>query len=246
MLEASAPPADGIELPFEPFEPLQAERLAQLEAAALEANATYVEEILEAHAFCPFSREGRRSGATACEILYPIERSIEPLLAAMLRAAEGGYQVSQLALPGVEVEPERWSRFCQELTAAGNARIGARPTFAVAPLHPALPYRRDSGLTIVPLLRRAPDPTIQWVRLDALASIYEGRRADAEYVEPERIQQYLQSKKAEAPRARKPLYDRIAEANHETTSRLGFEAIEASLEAIHQRARARYREILAG
>ena len=232
------------ELPLEPFGELSEPTRERLREIAREANTEYVESVLEQHNFCPFSREGRRSGAAVCEVLLPTDRSVAPLLAAMERAAGLDAEVFQLVLPFRRVAPEVWVDFGKALTDAGNRALGPRPTFAVAPLHPALPYRRSNASALIPLLRRAPDPTLQWVRLDALARIYEGRAGDAEYVDPSRIAEFLAKMEAHAGATRRPLYDRIADANEETVRGLGFERLEAILDDIHARAWARYRALL--
>jgi len=90
----------------------------------------------------------------------------------------------------------------------------------------------------VPLLRRAPDPTLQWVRLAALDALYEGRE-EPRFVDPDHLAAYL----AKPPV--KPLYDRIAESNFEEARRVGFARLESIFDEIADEARRAYREVLA-
>jgi hypothetical protein len=110
---------------------------------------------------------------------------------------------------------------------------------AFAALHPRLRYNADSAAALVPLFRRAPDPTIQWVRLDAIHAIYEGRDDDTRFVDLADAEAYV---KSAPPRA--SLYDRIADANAAEAARLGVARLEAMLAEISEDARRGYERIL--
>lgn len=230
MVEAGDP-----EWPFAPLHVPDASR-AKVRAIALDANSRYVQEVLEAQVFCPFAREARRQSRTEAVVHLVTSRDCEDLYQLLIDRAGGDKEVVQVIFAASDVEPKAFSTFCHALTRAAHAHLG-REVFALAPLHPDLGYRRDSPFTIVPLLRRAPDPTLQWVRLSTLHEIYEGREADR-YVDVERLAQFL------ATRPPAPLYDRIAERNYETASMIGFERLERIFADIADEARSRYRAVL--
>ena len=64
---------------------------------------------------------------------------------------------------------------------------------ACAPLHPKLPFVEANMYGLVPLFRRAPDPTIQWVRLDGLEALYAGRGSDNQYLQVQDIESFVRS-----------------------------------------------------
>lgn len=212
--------------------------IAAIEEHALRANDRYLLDVIERYAFCPFSREGRQQGMTVRFVHYPTTVSVAPLLELMRRAAESGVVVAQLILPGVEIDPDAFVRFCADLTDLGH-RCMDEPVFAVAPLHPELRYG-DTPHAMVNLFRRAPDPTIQWVRLDGLREIYAGRESDASYVAPEDIPSYI----AEHPRGRPRLYDRICTTNAQMAKRLGIDTVVELLAEIADEARRQYIRLL--
>ena len=246
-LELRELPRPSCPEPVVPFAPLPAVSAATeeaLAAAALEANDRYVETFLEPNSFCPFSRGGRARGQTARIVHYASSTSLEPLYAHMLAAARASDKVViQVIMPLVEVTADDWSRFCHALTAAGNERLRDAlgcdaEVFAVAPLHPESTYSAINPHALIPLFRRTPDPTIQWVRLDALEALYSGRSSDAIFVDPTEIAAFL------AKAHRTPLYDRIADTNMKMAQRLGIAEVERSLRDMTRAARESYARVL--
>ncbi len=160
----------------------------------------------------------------------------------MAKVAENPHWVvAQVVLPMIEISAEAWVRFCHQVTAEGNRRLGVgSEVFAVAPLHPELKYKQANPYSLIPLFRRSPDPTIQWVRLDGLKSLYEGRSGDTVVLEGIDIMTFMQ--KQHKP----PLFDRIAETNQAMARRLGFDQLEESFAKVSRSARKRYTNILLG
>jgi hypothetical protein len=236
-----SPPAPR--LPSPPYEPLPAVSAAlraAIEREALRVNDRYLHDFIEEHAFCPFARAGRLAGQTSRYVLYADTPSVEPILALMARVAADPQQVvAQVILPLVEVDPDAWIRFCDEVTAAGHARLGGPPTLAFAALHPALRYHTGNPFALIPLFRRAPDPTLQWARLDALADLYAGRGTEHRFVDPDDIVAFVR----DAPPPRPPLYDRVAETNAEMARHLGLARVEAQLADQAADARRSYRRL---
>lgn len=230
--------------PFEALPPIPAATVGAIEAAALENNDRYLQAFLEPNSFCPFSRGGRQRGQTLRFVHYADTEDLAPFFDRMLEAAaDPSRLVIQIIVPMIDVSADAWSRFCHELTAAGNERLRAgagrgEDVFAVAPLHPELPYSSANPYSLIRLFRRTPDPTIQWVRLDALEALYEGRTGDTVYADADDIDSFL------AQPRRSPLFDRIAETNMKMAQRLGVLEVERSLREISREAQNRYARVV--
>lgn len=229
-------------VPYPALPPLCAELREALTAEALRMNDRYLFEFIEGHAFCPFARGGREAGETQRFVHHAESTSIEPLMELMAKVVVDAKKVvTQVIFPRVEVAPEAWIRFCDAVTEAGHARLGGPAVLAFAALHPRLAYNTENRLALIPLFRRTPDPTIQWVRLDALAQLYAGRDTEVKFVDPADIMAYVR----DAPPPKEPLYDRIAETNARTAEKLGVRALEAKIAAVADDARAAYARVIA-
>lgn len=211
-----------------------------IEREALRVNERYLSEIVEGYAFCPFSRQGQRNGQTGRYVHRSGPGGTAALLELMTQiAAIPAHAVSQVILPLAEVSAKEFSAFCHQLTAFGNARMG-KPVLACAPLHPELAYDSSNEFALVPLFRRAPDPTIQWVRLDGLESIYQGRSSGTICPSREEVEQILRDGPRPAPR----LYERVAETNARMARRIGVERLAEMLREIADDARRSYQRVL--
>jgi hypothetical protein len=232
--------AADVELPFDPIPRFRPALRRALEREALRINDRYLLEFIERYAFCPFAKEGRETGSSTRYVYLADSPSVDGLLALMERtAAATEHVVTQVILPLVEVDPVRWRRFCFQLTEAGHAAMGGRDVLAVAPLHPELSFRTINPYALVPLFRRSPDPTIQWVRLDGLESLYQGRESGKQYVDPNDIPALL-----EGPTPPRPLYDRVAETNMSMARRLSIDTIVKLLEEHVHDARRSYARLI--
>jgi hypothetical protein len=232
---------EKLALPCKPLPTLAPAVQAEIEAAAAEANDRYIVEFLEEHAFCPFSRGGRAQGQTVRYVHYASDTSIAPLVEYMAAAAKNPkWMVVQVILPMIEVDPEEWIQFCNHLTAVANASLDAGgDVYAAAAMHPALRFQRSSPGALIPLFRRSPDPTIQWVRLDDLEALYAGRSGKTKVVDLDDPQWLLEAEEQE------PLYERIAEANMKMVDQLGQSEVEEALAEFTSSLKKRYRDILA-
>jgi len=240
MCEVRSLPA--VTVPFEPLPRVSDEALRALEREALRLNDRYLYELVEGHAFCPFAKGGRQSGQTSRYFHYADTTDIEPLLGFMEQVASDPKQVvAQVIVPLIDVDPDRWIRFCDEVTAAGHARMGGPPVLAFAALHPRLRYDPAGHFSLIPLFRRSPDPTIQWVRLDALADIYEGRGTEHVYIDPADILTYVR----DAPPPPRSLYERVAVTNFEVAHKIGVPRVEALAADQAEDARRSYARVLA-
>lgn len=231
----------ALPLPFTPLPEIDAAMRRELKAAALHANERYLSEQIEEHSFCPYSRGGRAQGQTERYVHYYSESDIRPLIEYMVKAAsDPSLVVVQVILPMVETAPDKWVEFCHKVTDLGNEYLGGTETFAVAPLHPALPYKDTTSFALIPLFRHSPDPTIQWVRLDGIAALYAGRERDTKYVDPADIMTFMEKQHQQ------PLFDRIADTNLLMANRLGISRVEENLAEISVTAQKRYMNILLG
>jgi hypothetical protein len=253
-----------LQAPWAPVEPVPDPLWPVIERLALRSNDRYLEEVVEAWSFCPFAREGRLAGATAREVFrcgagpgaggrqgprgstvgQGLAQDADSLgLLELFRSVAGRTQhaVSQVILPLVQVGPEAFGDFCQQLTAIGNASL-PEPVLACAPLHPDLPYGTANPYQLVPLFRRAPDPTIQWVRLDGLDAIYAGRTSGTVCPTPEELERILR----DGPKAAPKLYDRVAETNAKMARRIGIPKLEALLRTLSDEAQRSYGRAILG
>lgn len=223
--------------PWTPLAPLAEDTWATIQRAALHANDRYLSEVVEAWAFCPFARAGREAGSSVREV-HRIDQGdeVEGLLRRFADvAAREEHTVTQVLLPLAEALPDDFSAFCHALTAAGNARL-PRPALACAPLHPGLSYEVANPYALVPLFRRAPDPTIQWVRLDGLEAIYEGCTSGTVCPTPEELEILLR----DGVKPARKLYDRVVMTNAQMAKRLGIARIEGLLREISDEAHKSY------
>lgn len=230
---------DDVPIPFDALDPIPTALQRAIAAEAIRVNDRYLDEFLERYAICPFSRQGREQGAVSRYVHHFSERSVEPLIARMREiAADPKQVVAQVILPLIEVGPDEWTRFCHRLTALGHGRMGGPDVLAVAPLHPDLPYTEANDEALIPLFRRTPDPTIQWVRLDGLAEIYEGRGKGTLFVDIDAIGAHL------AKESRPPLWNRIASTNAAMARRLTLPKVVDLLADIVSDARESYARVL--
>jgi hypothetical protein len=151
---------------------------ATFERELLRLNDRYVSEFVEAFGLCPFARTARERGASARRVLWLERPDAEALVALAERelAAADGLEVSQVILPVLPCAPNEFQRLATEVNRLHAERSAPRrPLFVVAPFHPAASYSDANGSRLVPFFRRAPDPTLQFVRLAVLDHIHDQR-----------------------------------------------------------------------
>lgn len=236
------PPAPAPPLPALPFAPLPVvpvDQVAALQVAAFRANDRYLIEFIEEYGFCPYARKGRRLGQVFRYFHYASTPDSRPLVDLMHQVAADPKQlVVQVILPLVEVDGAAWTRFCADLVEHGNHALARDDRMATAALHPHLTYRDDNPFSLLTLFRRAPDPTIQWVRMDAVRALYAGRDGGTRAVAIEDVDALL----ARPPMT--PLYDRIAQTNAVMARRLRVSWIDDLLASGSADAQREYHRIL--
>jgi hypothetical protein len=152
------------------------------EEAILAVHDRYLREVVEALNLCPFARRCREQGRIQ-RPLFDLRRlpAGEPSAAA---CAQEVLEVSR-AHPDVEVilltfvipaghewgTPQGFELHVRELRDAYQALEG-RPRYYMVPFHPGFrradPERPLTQDSLVPLIRRTPDPVIQCIRADLL------------------------------------------------------------------------------
>ncbi len=229
-------------MPVLPLEPLPAMTAAQEEAIVAEAirvNERYLVEFIEEYGFCPYAKKGRHLGQIRRYIHFATEDSVQALVELSdAIAADPDQVVVQIVLPLAEVDPDVWTQFVLDLTEYANYSRDRDDRFGTAALHPNLKYGDQNPFSMLTLFRRAPDPTIQWVRLDAVRALYEGRDGGTKVASVEDIDELL----ARPPMT--PLYDRIAITNARMARRLRLDNVENMLAAYNKDARDNYHRIL--
>lgn len=226
-------------LPFALSERLSLAERQRIETLALDANDRYVIELLERENLCPYAKAGRERGATARWVHFAEADDPEPIARIFAEAAPSELEVVQVIFPLLEVEAQVFARFVNDFTEALNRRRG-RPVFASAALHPGLGYRRDTPAGLISLFRHAPDPTLQWVRLETLDNIYRGRKGGTSFVDLANLRGVLEAT------PKRDLYDEIARANQATAERLGIDALAERLARLSEETQAGYRAVLEG
>lgn len=228
---------DPADWPFLPENWPDAQRLAA-QQAALSANDAYLQRFIEGHNLCPYAREGRRRGETHRHVHFQTTTDIEQLLVLFEHCvADPTCVVMQVIFPDLQVDAAAWIAFCHRATKLCHLRLGGPDVMANAALHPCLPYHQATPYALIPLFRRAPDPTIQWVRLTHLEKLYEGRAKGSTFIDPAQIVDFLQAKVS------KSLYDRVAETNQQTALEMGVENLEQQLHALYVDTQQHYRRI---
>src|SRR5690606_9994305 len=201
-----------VELPFRVQPGLSALQRTRVEAAALRANDRYVIDFLEEHGLCPYARTGRERGLTARHVVIAELASIDRVVQVFEAAAASELQVVQVIFALAEVAPQEFARFVSELTEALNLRQPL-PVFASAALHPELAYRTDSATGLISLFRCAPDPTLQWVRLESLYNFYRGRKGGTSFVDLGSVRDLFGEPQ------KRDLYQEIAHNNQQSAER---------------------------
>jgi hypothetical protein len=202
---------------------------------ALRINLRYLVEIIERFDLCPWARGAREEGAVSRRVLLGVERGalVEGVVAAHEEwAAAPRTLIGLVILPDLHPdEPaglaaEAFDALVEEARVALAARAGGRPAFALAPFHPSAPYRTERPEQMVPLFRRAPDPTIQMVRFSALDAV---KQRSGKFLFDGSLAAFAE---LERRAAHPPVSERIARDNFATAARVGIDAIQAALDEI--------------
>ena len=206
----------------------------EIVAQALDGNRWWQQSIVEALNLCPWAMSARREGRARVEVFTGavprdprggITPPLRDLVVDLLH--DDRVEVFQLVFPGLPLDALGFERWAKALTAAAHDAFGRSAVVAVAAFHPALPWRREPALALVPLLRRAPDPTVQWLRLDVLERVREGRSQGDVWLPSDPVE----AARVLAEAARPSVAARVAEANAARVASIGHDTLEARLRA---------------
>ncbi len=169
---------------------------------ALRLNARYLEEIVVGWGLCPWAAQAWRAGAVARRVLLEAELEAAPVLAVIDElAAQPGTAIGLVIWPRASADAAAFGRFAETIRRLDQARTGRglreaaaatpagqgplRPReaagppapFLMAAFHPRLREQPpDDAASLVPFIRRTPDPTLQLVRAGLLEELARGGR----------------------------------------------------------------------
>lgn len=205
---------------------------------ALAANGWWQQSVIEALNLCPWAANARRDGRARVEVFTDpvpadpregLDGALRDMAVTLIEAPR--LEVTQIVFPGLALDALTFERWAKAFTGAAHAAAGRSATVAVAAFHPGLPWRPAPALALVPLLRRAPDPTVQWLRLDVLDRVREGRAQGDVWLPTDPVE----AARVLAEAARPSVAARVAEANATRVAEFGHDTLEQML---HERAEA--------
>jgi hypothetical protein len=199
---------------------------SQLEAEALRINERFLTEVVEPFEFCPFARGARESGALVRRVLLDAPETAGSLAALDPLVDDPHVLVALLIYPRFSATVAAFERFATELRQAEDARRGGRSPLVTAVFHPRLGGGgHATPQQLVNLLRRSPDPMIQFTRFSALEAV-RGAGPSGKF-----LFEWSPGGLAELERrlATLPVSERIARDNFATVERVGIACLEAIL-----------------
>lgn len=146
-----------------------------------EVHDRYLVEIVEQLGLCPFARRSREQGRVHRPLQHVLRDDDDRLAtstAKWLQSIVAAHDDAEILLPTFVFapahrhhDPESFAGFVSLLRLAYDDT--AAPGFFMVAFHPGFappdsPHRRNTPESLVPLLRRTPDPVIQCVRIDVL------------------------------------------------------------------------------
>ncbi|MFL5308316.1 MAG: DUF1415 family protein [Polyangia bacterium] len=147
---------------------------------ALRLNARYIEEIVIAWGLCPWAAQAWRTGAVTRRVLLDPGGDATAVLALVDElAARPETDIGLVIWPRLTLDAGAFTTVAEQIRRADRARRPPDdgPPFLMAAFHPDL---RDAPPTdapsLVPFIRRTPDPTLQLVRTSLLDALARGGR----------------------------------------------------------------------
>lgn len=142
---------------------------------ALRLNARYVEEIVVGWGLCPWAAQAWRTGAVSRRVSLDRAAEPAPVLAFIDELAASDQAIGLFIWPRLPLDAAAFGRFAEQVRRGDRARH--EPPFLMAAFHPEL---RDEtpgdAASLVPFIRRTPDPTLQLVRARLLDDLARGGR----------------------------------------------------------------------
>ncbi|RME70127.1 MAG: DUF1415 family protein [Planctomycetota bacterium] len=158
-----------------PLPPRPDDRLPPaFEAEVQRINDRYVHEIVERFKICPFARAGREKGRIVRGVFAQRDAALEPALAWLEQLEATAPEAVEMGIavyPRFDGDLLAFRRYARALIAAHTERFGPQRAFVGVVFHPDWKLVPTSPASLVPWLRRSPDPTLQWTRRSTLAQI---------------------------------------------------------------------------
>ena len=191
-----------------------------LEREVLRINERWIHEVVERFGVCPFAEPAMKAGHVARRVIDgrdAAELAATARVAVEHLAREEKIEVALLIFPSVTMTSEAFDAWCAPLREAHEA-------FVAAVFHPESAYNVATAAQAVGFFRRAPDPTLQLVRVSALDAVRGGSGAGSKFMFDFSAEAWAELKKREH---RLPTSERIAKGNHEMLVREGISTLQA-------------------
>lgn len=195
-------------------------------------HARYQTEVVEEFSFCPWARAAREDGRVQHVVSFVTEPDPLATLELLDRVMhELTTEVGMVIFPLLALARLPFSHFVADVRRAYEARsVRGQQALALADFHPDAHPDARNAQTLVPFLRRAPDPLIQVVRTEVLAQVRGPQAHGTSYVDPAQLANFAAG---ELPRSEPvSLAARVAEHNFRTTQRVGISQIQRVFQAI--------------
>jgi hypothetical protein len=184
---------------------------------------------VEGLGFCPWARAAREQGRVTTRVLLDDECALERVVEHVCALErDPPCEIGLLVFPQLRLGRVEFQHFAAALRAEYDACAGPG-RFAIADFHPDAAPKLDSAAELVPFIRRSPDPTLQLVRLTAIAEVRLNDEQGTRFVDPA-VWMATQAQHAPAP----PLHERLASANLRQVQVLGVESVLALFAAIER------------
>lgn len=141
----------------------------------------YQQEAVEGLGLCPFARRSREQGRVLRPLVYATEAAPAVAAARVLRELSCSHPDVEVVLITFVLprdpahawhDVDQFEAVVKEVREAYEQEEGARPRYYMVGFHPRPhapdPRRKPTPDSLVPLLRRSPDPVIQCIRADLL------------------------------------------------------------------------------
>ena len=155
--------------------------MESIEAQALARSDRYLRDFVEALELCPFAKRCREAGRLVRRVV--LGDALQGALAALATVSELREEQCEVALllfPGFTAGLDAFREMCAEV------RTRARLFHCVA-FHPDLPMDLSDPNRAVAFVRRAPDPTLQLVRIATLERVRGERTGGSRYIGATRL-----------------------------------------------------------
>ena len=198
------------------------------ERLATEAKRLYLRyavEIVEALSFCPYAQKARIEGRTR-EMVVVVDDPSDDVVVEQIELAcdDPELEIGLLILPRLTMPRRELGQWVEVLRKRHRANHSST-ILAIEGFHPIATADTTSAERLTPFVRRSPDPTLQLTRLSSLEEVRKGSSRGTGFVDLRSVD----LAKLLLTKPKRPLHERIAEANLESVNRLGVEEINRRL-----------------